>query len=555
MSALPAPLARWEESLTGLDPALALALGPLLHVIDELVGRLDDDGGDAGELEGYDGLTRRGDPGRLLMSEWLLADELPLEFLRRAVDNELAYLRPAYRAPTRGGTVVAVCDAGPEQWGAGRLVQLAALVVLDRRARAVGAELEVAILQGASRLTGPLEKVLPMWLRARSPRSASAAEVTDALAQASGGDRVWLLSGPGARAHVPRHRRALSSWPVSWDADGVDRTALRIGDTTTAVTVPASALAVAALRGDGIARRGRTGLAAVGTVGQGAVFGSADSRLLWRGDSDRVVHTCFVSDGHPRVRRHQLPGAVLAAASLGRRVVTAGTDGERLRINVIGKDLARTGRIDVALGEVDLTADDVAEIVQAPLRPLYLRGGRMLVPLGERWWFLDAEGAVPADVSAAAPGPALDTPRVAELENDRFLVVGGARLPRASAAAAILFGPQEQGVSWSATTADTRVWTVWKGEEPAVEIGVPAGEEAIGLSLLAGVPTLLVVTASRRLLRAISAGHTKTWTRWSGPAHFDLHPTRPWVVRTKEDGILVGDLQSGLILLDLQVHR
>lgn len=556
MSRLPATLARWEESLAGIDAAVAVALGPLLHVLDELVGRVEQVSGADGELDGYDGIDRRGDPGRLLTSEWLLADELPLEFLRRAAENELSYLRPAFRAPAPGGTVVVACDAGPEQWGAGRLVQLAALVVLDRRARAAGAELVVTILQDGACFDGQLAEILPPWLRARSSRAPTEAEVAQVLDGAGDGERVWLLTGPTTRGLVPRHRRALSSWPASWGVEGVERAGLRVGDGTTEVAVPSAPAAVAALRGEGISRTRRTAVATIGSIGQAAVFGSADNRVLWRGDSDRVVHACFVGgDRTPRIRRHELAGAVLAAASLGRRLVAVVTDGDRLRVQVVGKDLARTHRIELSLADVALTADDVTEIVQAPLRPLYLRRRTILVPFGDRWWYLGEDGAEDADVDAAAPGEALDNPRVALRRRSRVFVVGGASLPGVSTSAGLVLGPESSAGPWLATSADSRVWTVWQGEDQVAEIGVAEGEDVIGLCLLGAEPALVVTTASRRLLRAITARHTKTWTRWAGPAHFDLHPTRPWVVRTKEDGILVGDLESGLTLADLRVER
>ena len=49
----------------------------------------------AGVPDGFDGITDRGHPDRLLMSQWLLAQEVPLEFARRAAEGELLYLAPA----------------------------------------------------------------------------------------------------------------------------------------------------------------------------------------------------------------------------------------------------------------------------------------------------------------------------------------------------------------------------------------------------------------------------------------------------------------------------
>ena len=71
-----------------------------------------------GELRGYDGLTRRGSPERLLISEWLLATEAPDEFVRRAAFNEQAFLRPAFRQPQGGRRAVALAAEITERMAA-----------------------------------------------------------------------------------------------------------------------------------------------------------------------------------------------------------------------------------------------------------------------------------------------------------------------------------------------------------------------------------------------------------------------------------------------------
>jgi hypothetical protein len=69
----------------------------------------------------------------MVIGEWLLADELPDEFLRRAAAGELLYLGTAHRHDPPHGVVRVLVDTGPDQLGAGRLVQLAALIVVHRR--------------------------------------------------------------------------------------------------------------------------------------------------------------------------------------------------------------------------------------------------------------------------------------------------------------------------------------------------------------------------------------------------------------------------------------
>src|SRR5919198_486804 len=94
---LPPALAPWAPALSALTPELAVTLGPMVRRLDDMISTYDPDSGGSGPLDGYEGLVWRGPPERLLASEWLLADELPFEFLRRAVTGELLYLAPARR--------------------------------------------------------------------------------------------------------------------------------------------------------------------------------------------------------------------------------------------------------------------------------------------------------------------------------------------------------------------------------------------------------------------------------------------------------------------------
>jgi len=580
VSPLPAALTRWEESLAGLSAEVARAAGPMLPMLDELIGRLERHGSESGEPDGYDGTTNRGEFGRLLMDEWLLAQELPDEFVRRAAEQELSYLRVARRAEAPRGRVVALVDTGPEQLGVGRLVQLAALVVLHRRATEAGAELALVLL-GARRpaarfvagstgladsesaapapalvAAGPdgLASALLAWLDARSARAPSAAEVAAAFATADEHDRVWLLAGGTTRLHAPPgHRRSVSCQVARWDETGVGRLAVRVGDSTAEVDVPSPSAAVAALRGEGLLRRRiDPTVRSVPTTGAGAVFHSADTRLLWRGETDQDVLGCFVTRD-PKVRRYRFKGSVLAVNSLGKRVVAAVTDGRALWIEVIGKKLAHTARIHVPLALVDLDTPTLETMLAAPPAPLHLQGSHILVRLPSGWWGLEDQHCWEANLRAVAPGPALDSPHAVFVSSTGSAWLGGQEVK--DIVAGPILGPAPAGepnAPWTAWSSDSRGWKVAHGRDVVDEIAVKERDRIIGLGLVAHRPFLLVTSESGRLVRQVSSHTVRTWTRWAGPAHFSLHTHRPWLARTTEGRITVGDLGSGETLLEIK---
>src|SRR5579863_2548513 len=78
---LPRALAPWAEYLDIFPREVVVALGPIVQRLDAAIGplRLRSRSGQ-GEPDGIDGLARRGTYERLLLTEWLLADEMPDEF-------------------------------------------------------------------------------------------------------------------------------------------------------------------------------------------------------------------------------------------------------------------------------------------------------------------------------------------------------------------------------------------------------------------------------------------------------------------------------------------
>ncbi|WP_375768591.1 hypothetical protein NR798_44085 [Archangium gephyra] len=201
MSALPEALRPWAAQLSLFPEDLALSLGAhvarLAAALGPMRARNEVEGG---EPHGYDGLTRRGSPERLLMSEWLMALEAPDEFVRRAAFGEQAFLRPAFRQPQGGRRTVALLDAGPDQLGSPRIAHLALLVVLARRAEAAGASFAWGVLQSPQQrpFTTVDAAALGQWLKAGSvapPQQAQLAAWREALALGRAPEDVWLVGG------------------------------------------------------------------------------------------------------------------------------------------------------------------------------------------------------------------------------------------------------------------------------------------------------------------------------------------------------------------------
>ena len=148
MTTLPPALRPWSEALSMLDTSVQSSLATWLAPMRALFGPMAvPQSSHTGDPDGYDGITRRGRYDRLLLSEWAVALEVPEEFLRRAVMREHVFTRPAFRTPKGSTRSVALLDVGPMQLGAPRVAQLAALIVLDTRARDHGAKFSFGALQ------------------------------------------------------------------------------------------------------------------------------------------------------------------------------------------------------------------------------------------------------------------------------------------------------------------------------------------------------------------------------------------------------------------------
>lgn len=223
--ALPPALRPWRDWLAMFDPEQAAGIGAMLLPLQHALGpfrappRIGTD-----EPNGIDDLRRRGPYDRLLLSEWLLADEMPDEFLRRASGGEHLFLSPRRESRKLQRRIVAVFDCGALQLGAPRLAHLALWILLARRAADAGAVFEWGLLNAPAQcLAQRDEQALKALLGARHFGRASETDVRgwraiwqddpDAYAErwligAHGLDAVAHDAGFGHRARIERDLHA-----------------------------------------------------------------------------------------------------------------------------------------------------------------------------------------------------------------------------------------------------------------------------------------------------------------------------------------------------------
>jgi hypothetical protein len=198
---LPRDLAAWRQELEFLPHDLALSLQGPLRRLRGLLGALATPAlGAGGEPDGYQDLARRGPYERLVASEWLLADEVPEEFDRRAAMGEHLFLELAHRSPRPRGRSLALFDAGPDQLGAPRVAQLALLILLAGRARAGGTAFLWGLVQHpATGLVAEVTKeTIRGFLEGRSAEPVRAQHLDvwrPLLGEPGAADDLWLVGG------------------------------------------------------------------------------------------------------------------------------------------------------------------------------------------------------------------------------------------------------------------------------------------------------------------------------------------------------------------------
>jgi len=213
---VPPHLAAWAPQLRIFPPEIATGLASMVQKIASLIGPLSGRHTEGLMLpDGFAGLAKRGTYERLIASDWLLADELPEEFMRRSVMGEHLFWKLAYLEPTQSRCTLAIFDAGPEQLGAPRIAHLAALAVLAARARNVRAEFVWGILQNRARdlLPGENFAELALLMQTRGVLSAQTADFQlwlDHLAENKDFGEVWLVGSERTSQLAPPNFSCLT---------------------------------------------------------------------------------------------------------------------------------------------------------------------------------------------------------------------------------------------------------------------------------------------------------------------------------------------------------
>jgi len=207
---LPPALQPWAEELAHLAPEVVLSLGPMIRRISATLGplgtrqRLGE-----GEPDGFEGIARRGPYDRLLISEWALAEEVPEEFLRRAIASEHLFLAERRLVPAASRRAVVLLDAGPDALGMPRLAQVAALAALRRRARLAGAHFAWGLLQGQGLAPDLDPAALARLAQGRTLQPPTRAHLEAWLKEVgppAEPDDLWLVGGAAlARLEPPGH--------------------------------------------------------------------------------------------------------------------------------------------------------------------------------------------------------------------------------------------------------------------------------------------------------------------------------------------------------------
>ncbi len=248
---LPPALRPWEEELSAFPLDVALSLQAPIRHLSAIIGPLAAPPvlGE-GEPDGFDGVDRRGPFDRLLLSEWVLASELPDEFMRRAADREQSFLKLRRTDPGVSRRTVVLLDSGPTQLGEPRLAQLVALIVLARRARCARADFRWGILQKDALYGDLASKSVHEFRRGATRRAASQGSLegwSERLQddEHSEPDDLWLV---GDVDHLPGATRLLIEEVVEPGVRALRLTLKRRGTHVLTLDLPSPEACIQAFR-------------------------------------------------------------------------------------------------------------------------------------------------------------------------------------------------------------------------------------------------------------------------------------------------------------------
>lgn len=434
MIALPPPLAGWSALTTLLPVDLAAGLGPWIERLVLALGPLRAARPrPGGEPDGFSGITRRGSYERLLLSEWMLADELPDEFARRATMGEHAFHALARRTPSHAATSIALFDAGPDQLGSPRIVHLAALIALADRAERAGARFEWGMLHEPDRplaLALTAESALRLLVsRTASVLGDDALHAWSLRARKSAWEDVWIV-GRSAPPRAP-----VAAWsPASIEAHDVldpARRAVRVTVSLPSLSprsldldLPDEAACARLLRNP-FKRPAPTPRAKVEAVPtSNLIFAANGTKILTRGLGGEILAypipgSYHAAMGRPKRYAPKSRGVVVAAGWFNRGIVLLIADKDELRFELAnGRLIAHLKKPLALTKELGFAVPTLAD----PLLPIFFTSdGPRLVAV-----MLDARGALYAMSNELDPPILRVAPEVASLAvvRDQLSFVG-----------------------------------------------------------------------------------------------------------------------------------
>lgn len=338
---LPRALQPWQQALSIFPKDLAIALGGMIDRLALLVGPLiSPDGAGRNDPDGLDGIGRRGSFERLLATEWALADEAPLEFLRRVSTNELSFLQIGHRKPTVARKCVALFDIGPDQRGGPRIVQLALLILLARRAQAGNACFSWGILQDSPMqlITDVNKESVRQLIKGGSPQRPTILNVIDFHQLFQEEAEIWFIGGPDLTDLLPEltpHRVLIED---SFDPDEPNNLHVTITheskkSKSACIALPPGNTAVRLLRDPFELARAQTQKSRVRIAHDTNIVLSRDYRKVFLRGADGELVTIPIPNSpngtdppKPRIFRPP-PGETLAAVGrlMGNRTIAAVT--------------------------------------------------------------------------------------------------------------------------------------------------------------------------------------------------------------------------------------
>ena len=149
---LPKPFHAWQHWLSRFDENLQPIIADLLLQFNLFIGSISESQCSKQLSSDSSDLQKRGKYEHLLTTEWLIAQEEPDEFIRRAANNEHLFLTPVYEKPKANGVIIALFDCGLLQLGMPRVAHLILMILFDIRAHNLNSQFYWGILQSNTEL-------------------------------------------------------------------------------------------------------------------------------------------------------------------------------------------------------------------------------------------------------------------------------------------------------------------------------------------------------------------------------------------------------------------